>query len=75
MPVTRLLDLSGALVLEGVHDLSIVVSAHCGLYFRISKPVTPPENGARWTDVVRAMPGDTPIERVVVHGCRSSSAS
>jgi hypothetical protein len=75
MPVTRLLDLPGAIVLEGAHDLSIVVNAHCGLYFRISKPTTPPENGVRWTDVVRAMPAETPIERVVVHGCRSSSAS
>jgi hypothetical protein len=74
-PVTRLLDLPGAVVLEGVHDLSIVVNAHCGLYFRISKPATPPENGGRWTDVVRAMPPSTPVERVVVHGCRSGSAS
>ena len=73
--VTRLLDLPGAMVLEGVHDLSIVVNAHCGLYFRISKPATPPENGARWTDVVRAMAPSTPVERVVVHGCRSSSSS
>jgi hypothetical protein len=75
MSVTRLLDLPGAIVLEGVHDLSIVVSAHCGLYFRITKPATLPENGGRWTDVVRAMPADTPVERVVVHGCRSSATS
>jgi hypothetical protein len=73
--VTRLLELPGAIVLEGVHDLSIVVSTHCGLYFRIAKPATPPENGGRWTDVVRAMPADTPVERVVVHGCRSPASS
>lgn len=72
--VTRLLDLPGALVLEGAHDLSIVVDAHCGLYFRISKPATIPEN-SRWTDIVRAMPAGTAVERVVVHGCRSSAES
>jgi hypothetical protein len=73
--VARLLDLPGAIVLEGVHDLSIVVNAHCGIYFRIPKPATPPENGGRWTDVVRAMPEGTPVERVVVHGCRSPAGS
>ena len=73
-PVTRLLDLPGALVLEGVHDLSIVVSAHCGLYFRIPKPAAIPENG-RWNDIVRAMPAGTSVERVVVHGCRSPAES
>lgn len=72
--VTRLLDLPGALVLEGEHDLSIVVNAHCGLYFRIAKPTTPPENG-RWTDIVRAMPAGTAVEHVVVHGCRSPAES
>ena len=74
MPVARLLDLPGAIVLEGVHDLSVVVDAHCGLYFRISKPAIPPENGGRWSDVVRAMPQGTPVERVVVHGCRTPAA-
>lgn len=74
-PVTQLLDLPGAMVLEGVHDLSIVVNAHCGLYFRISKPATMPENGGRWTDAVRAMPAGTVVERVVVHGCRSPAES
>jgi hypothetical protein len=73
--IARLLDMPGAVVLEGVHDLSIVVNAHCGLYFRIPKPATPPENGGRWTDVVRAMPEGTPVERVVVHGCRTPAAS
>jgi hypothetical protein len=73
--VARLLDLPGAIVLEGVHDLSVVVNAHCGLYFRIPKPATVPENGGRWTDVVRAMPEGTSVERVVVHGCRTPAAS
>jgi hypothetical protein len=73
--VGRLLDLPGAIVLEGVHDLSVVLNAHCGLYFRIPKPAIPPENGGRWTDVVRAMPEGTPVERVVVHGCRTPAAS
>jgi hypothetical protein len=70
VPVVRMLDWPGAVVLEGVHDLSIVVGAHCGLYFRITKPATLPVEIARWTDIVRAMPPDTPVERVVVHGCR-----
>ena len=70
MPVAGMLELPGAVVLEGEHDLSVVVSAHCGLYFRITKPATLPENVARWSDVVRAMPAGTPVERVVVHGCR-----
>ena len=74
IPVVQLLDLPGAVVLEGVHDLSVVVNAHCGLYFRISKPATLPESGGRWSDVVRAMPQGTPVERVVVHGCRGLSA-
>jgi hypothetical protein len=73
--IARLLDLPGAVVLEGAHDLSVVVSAHCGIYFRIPKPATPPETGARWTDVVRAMPEGTPVERMVVHGCRTAAAS
>jgi hypothetical protein len=66
----RLLDWPGAVVLEGEHDLSVVVNAHCGLYFRITKPATPPQSLALWADVVRAMPPDTPVERVVVRGCR-----
>jgi hypothetical protein len=68
--VAGLLELPGALVLEGEHDLSVVVNAHCGLYFRITKPATMPANGTRWSDVVRAMPQGTPVERVVVKGCR-----
>jgi hypothetical protein len=70
MPVAAMLDLPGAVVLEGEHDLSVVVGAHCGLYFRITKPATLPAGAARWSDVVRAMPAGTPVERVVVHGCR-----
>lgn len=70
VPAAGMLALPGALVLEGEHDLSIVVGAHCGLYFRISKPATMPADGTRWSDVVRAMPQGTPVERVVVHGCR-----
>jgi hypothetical protein len=70
IPIVRMLDLPGAVVLEGEHDLSVVVGAHCGLYFRITKPAAPPENAARWADVVRALPAGTPVERVVVHGCR-----
>jgi len=69
-PVVGMLDLPGAVVLEGEHDLSVVVSAHCGLYFRITKAATLPSSAARWSDVVRAMPQGTPVERVVVHGCR-----
>jgi hypothetical protein len=72
--VTRLIDLPGSIVLEGQHDLSVVVGSHCGLYFRIPKPATPPPDGGRWTDVVRALPPDTPVERVVVRGCRSPAA-
>ena len=68
--VVRLLDWPGAVVLEGEHDLSVVVSAHCGLYFRIAKPAVTPQSLSRWADIVRAMPPDTPVERVVVHGCR-----
>lgn len=68
-PVAGMLDLPGAVVLEGEHDLSVVVNAHCGLYFRITKPATLPANAARWSDVVRAMPQGTPVERVVVHSC------
>jgi hypothetical protein len=75
MPLSQVMQLPGAVVLEGMHDLSIVVSAHCGLYFRIPKPAAPPENGGRWTDVVAALPQGTPVERVVVHGCRSPAAS
>jgi hypothetical protein len=71
--ITRLVDMPGAIVLEGVHDLSVVVGSHCGLYFRIPKPATQPPDGSRWTDVVRALPPDTPVERVVVRGCRSSA--
>lgn len=70
MPIAAMLDLPGAMVLEGEHDLSVVVSAHCGLYFRITKPTNLPMQIARWSDVVRAMPQGTPVERVVVHGCR-----
>ena len=69
-PVVGMLDLPGAVVLEGEHDLSVVVNAHCGLYFRITKPATLPANAAHWSDVVRAMPQGTQVERVVVHGCR-----
>jgi hypothetical protein len=69
--VTRLLDMPGSVVLEGVHDLSIVVDAHCGLYFRVSKPATLPANGTRWSDFLRSLPPGTPVERVVVHGCRT----
>jgi hypothetical protein len=68
--VVRLLDYPGAVVLEGDHDLSVVVGGHCGLYFRIAKPATVAVNISRWADVVRAMPPETPVERVVVHGCR-----
>lgn len=71
--ITRLVDLPGSVVLEGMHDLSVVVGSHCGLYFRVPKPATPPPDGGRWTDVVRAMPPTTPVERVVVRGCRSAS--
>lgn len=70
LPIARMLDLPGAVVLEGEHDLSLVVNAHCGLYFRIPKPAALPANVGRWSDVVRAMPEGTPVERVVVHGCR-----
>ena len=70
MPVARMLDYPGAVVLEGEHDLSVVVDAHCGLYFRITKPATVPENLTKWADYVRALPEGTPVERVVVHGCR-----
>ncbi|HET9011974.1 MAG TPA: hypothetical protein VFN38_09175 [Gemmatimonadaceae bacterium] len=70
IPIAGMLELPGAVVLEGEHDLSVVVSAHCGLYFRITKPTTLPANAARWSDVVRAMPQGTPVERVVIHGCR-----
>jgi hypothetical protein len=74
MAVTRLLDMPGAVVLEGVHDLSIVVDAHCGLYFRVPKPATLPENGTRWSDFLRSLPPGTPVERVVVHGCRTPAS-
>ena len=67
--IVRLLDWPGAVVLEGDHDLSVVVSAHCGLYFRITKPAANAVTLSRWADVVRAMPPDTPVERVVVRGC------
>jgi hypothetical protein len=72
--VTRLLDMPGAVVLEGVHDLSIVVDAHCGLYFRVTKPATLPENGTRWSDFLRSQPPGTPVERVVVRGCRAPAS-
>jgi hypothetical protein len=72
--VTRLLDMPGSVVLEGVHDLSVVVDAHCGLYFRVPKPATLPENGTRWSDFLRSLPPGTPVERVVVHGCRSPAS-
>lgn len=68
--VRALLQLPGAVVLEGVRDLSLVVNAHCGLYFQIPKPAVLPQGGSRWTDVVAALPPDTRIERVVVRGCR-----
>src|SRR3954468_12601120 len=48
-PVTRLLDFPGAVGREGVHDLSVVVDAHCGLYFRIAKPAILPENAGHWS--------------------------
>ena len=70
-PIARMLDLPGAVVLEGDHDLSVVVNAHCGLYFRITKPAAV-QNLSRWSDVVRALPEGTPVERVVVHGCRGA---
>jgi hypothetical protein len=73
VPIIRLLDWPGAVVLEGDHDLSVVVSAHCGLYFRIAKPAMAPASLGRWTDIVRAMPESTPVERVVVHGCQNRS--
>ncbi len=68
-PVLSLLEMTGPIVLEGITDLSIVVEAHCGLFFRIPKPAVSPQNGQRWTDVVKALPPDTRIERVVVRGC------
>jgi hypothetical protein len=68
--VRSMLQLPGAVVLEGVHDLSLVVAAHCGLYFQIPKPAVLPEAGGKWADVVTALPPDTRIERVVVRGCR-----
>lgn len=74
VPVTQLMAMPGAIVLEGVHDLSIVVNAHCGLYFRIPKPVVP-QSVDRWADVVAGLPPGTSIEHVVVHGCRSAAAS
>jgi hypothetical protein len=67
--IAPLLQMTGALVLEGVNDLSIVVQAHCGLYFQIPRPTVMPADGQRWTDVVRAMPQGTSVERVVVRGC------
>ena len=67
--VRSLLEMNGATVLEGLTDLSIVVEAHCGLFFRIPKPAVLPQDGQRWRDVVKAMPPDTRIERVVVRGC------
>ena len=70
VPIIPLLDWPGAVVLEGDHDLSVVVNAHCGLYFRITKPAAGSVNLARWADVVRAMPAGTTVERVVVRGCR-----
>jgi hypothetical protein len=73
VPIVRLLDWPGAVVLEGDHDLSVVVNAHCGLYFRIAKPAMAPASLGRWTDIVRAMPENTPVERVVVHGCQNRS--
>jgi hypothetical protein len=70
MLLTSLLRMPGAIVLEGVNDLSLVVSAHCGLYFQIPKPAVLPEGGARWADVAAALPAGTRIERVVIRGCR-----
>ena len=64
-----LMQMPGALALEGVNDLSIIVNAHCGLYFQIPKPPVP-EDGKRWTSVAAEMPAGTSIERVVVRGCR-----
>ena len=67
--VRSLLEMNGATVLEGLTDLSIVVEAHCGLFFRIPKPAAVPQNGQRWRNVAMALPPDTRIERVVVRGC------
>jgi hypothetical protein len=67
--VLSLLARPGARPLSGEGRVFITTAAHCGLSFQLSVADTGAAAG-RWTiDVLRRLPGDTHVIRVLVIGC------